>query len=102
VASIAGSATSTRSASEAVEAGAQAGAVGAELAELDPIALTHIGGQPKRPAHPVGAVAGRPEQREIGEPFPWILGFAKADAACRKAEPESAGIAETAVHAIID
>jgi hypothetical protein len=88
-------------ASEAVEAGAQASSVGAELAELDPIAFAHVGGQPKGPAHPVGAVAGRPEQREIREPFSRI-GFAEADAARRKAEPKGAGIAEIAVDSIID
>jgi len=86
---------------EAVEAGSQASAVGAELAELDPIALAHIGGQAKRPAHPVGAVAGRPEQSEIRQPLFRIAGFAKADATRREAEAEGAGIAEIAVDAIM-
>src|SRR6267143_197257 len=53
-----------RTAVETVEAGAQAGAIGAELAELDPVALVDIGGEQKRSSHMVGAVAGRPVQRE--------------------------------------
>ena len=48
-----------RGGGEAVEAGAQAGAIGPELADLDPVALPHIPGQPEGAGHAVGAVAGR-------------------------------------------
>ena len=52
---------------EAVECGAQAGAIGAELPDLDPVAFRDIGGQEERSAHAVGAVAGRAEQREAAK-----------------------------------
>src|SRR4051794_40586997 len=49
---------------ETVESGAQAGAIGAELAQLDPVASPDIGRQHERPRHVVGAVAGRAIERE--------------------------------------
>ena len=51
---------------EAVEAGAQARAIGAELADFDPVALADVVGQQERSAHRVGAVAGRAEEAETG------------------------------------
>ena len=51
---------------EAVERGAQTGAVGTQLAGFDPVALGHVGRQQERAAHHVGAVAGGPEQGEAG------------------------------------
>src|ERR1700680_1925340 len=87
---------------EAVEAGAQAGAIGAELAELEPIALVDIGGQQKRPLHMVGAVAGRPVQREAAQRRVVRGRLIGPDAPRREAEPGRAGIAQAAVDAVID
>src|SRR5712691_5959188 len=87
---------------EAVEAGAEAGAVGAELAQLDPIAFAHIGGQQEWSRHPVGAVAGRPEQRVFAQ-RPRISRFPIGpDASRRETEAGPSGIAQAAIDAIID
>src|SRR5258708_26783288 len=86
---------------EPVEASAQAGAIGAELAELDPVALVDIGRQQERPLHAVGAVAGRPEQLEAGERFVIGPGL-QAQPARREAKAWPAGIAEAAIDAVDD
>ena len=73
-----------------------------ELTKLDPITIAHVAGQPERPAHVVGAVAGRPKQREVGG---WRLdtsGFAETNAARWETEAERAGVAQIAVDAVID
>src|SRR4051812_2185567 len=49
---------------EAVEGGAQAGAIGAELTQLDPVTSLDIGRQHEGASHEVGAVTGRAVEGE--------------------------------------
>src|SRR5271165_5401782 len=84
---------------KAVEPAREAAAIGTELAQFDPIAFAHIGGQPKRPVHPVGAVAGRAEQDEIGGLSIAAIDFAERDAPRRKAKAQCPGVAQIAVDA---
>src|SRR5262249_14622834 len=86
---------------EPVELGPKAGAVSAELTELDPIALPHVDRQLERSAHLVNAIAGRPEQREVGECRFHLAGFAQPNATSRKAKAESSCIAQAAIHAVV-
>src|SRR5215469_15481630 len=86
---------------EPVELGPKAGAVSAELTELDPIALAHVDRQLERSPHPVNAVAGRPEQCEVGECRFRLVGFAEPNATSRKAKAESARIAQAAIYPVI-
>src|SRR3954452_17305416 len=44
---------------ETVEGGAQAGAIGTELAQLDPVATFNMGGKNEGARHEIGAVTGR-------------------------------------------
>src|SRR5271166_5574716 len=87
---------------ETVEAGAQAGPIGAELTKLNPIAFAHVAGQPERPLHAVGAVAGRSEQREIGERLGRVVDLAETNAARREAEAQRASVAKAAIDPVID
>src|ERR1700722_15359390 len=86
---------------EAVEPGAQAGAVGTELADLNPVALGDVFGQQERTAHHVRAVACRAEETKAAALFRrrrsvWT------EAAYRVAKPERASVEQAAIHAIVD
>src|SRR5690242_15514350 len=86
---------------EAVERRTQAGAVGAELADLHEVALADVVRQRKRPLHAVSRVAGRAPQLERRRRRR-ACRSPGADQAHREAEAGHAGIRQAAVDAVVD
>src|ERR1700712_749560 len=86
---------------ETIKAGPQAGPVGAELADLDPVAFARVRRQQERSAHAVETVAGRAEEAEL--PLGAIQGAAtRPDQPGREAEAQRPRIRQAAVNAVVD
>src|SRR5207253_2432540 len=82
------------------EVGAHGFAVCPELADFDPVSFGNIVGQVERPLHGIHAVAGRPEQAELG--YVRREGTPRAYRFDRKNKSRRTGIEQSAVGTVIE